>query len=89
MKKVTYILQRTIKQGKIKRAPKGRKTVSGQDGERDRKLQLCGWLLFVLSAVFFIAASIRSGDMLALIGGVLFFVACIVFLIPFIRQRRL
>jgi F0F1-type ATP synthase assembly protein I len=66
-----------------------RKTVSGQDGERDRKLQLCGWLLFVLSAAFFIATSIRSGDMLALIGGVLFFVACIVFLIPFFRQRRL
>ncbi len=68
---------------------KGRETVSGKDGERDRKLQLCGWLLFVLSAAFFIATSIKSGDILALIGGLLFFVACIVFLIPFIRQRRL
>jgi len=67
---------------------KGRGSVAGRDGKRDTKFQLCGWLLFVLSAVFFIAASIRSGDMLGLIGGLLFFVACIVFLTPFFRRVK-
>ncbi len=47
-----------------------------------RKVQLAGWLMFVVSAVFFIAASLRAGDRLGLAGGVFFLVACVVFLIP-------
>ena len=58
-----------------------------RDGGSDKKFQVCGWLLFVLSAVFFIAASIRSGDVVGLIGGLLFFVACFVFLIPFLPEK--
>ena len=50
---------------------------------RKEKLQLIGWLLFLVSALFFIASSAKSGDLLGLLGGILFFVACIVFLIPF------
>jgi hypothetical protein len=48
-----------------------------------RKLQIFGWVLFILSACGFIASSLRSGDVLGLIGGVLFLLACVVFLIPF------
>ena len=46
--------------------------------------QLCGWLLFVFSALFFIISSIRAGDILSLIGGIVFLIACFVFLVPVI-----
>ncbi|MCA8928091.1 MAG: hypothetical protein KDC18_08465 [Alphaproteobacteria bacterium] len=41
-----------------------------------------GWLLFVASAIFFIVASARSGDIISLIACILFFVACIAFMVP-------
>ena len=43
---------------------------------------LAGWLLFVVCALFFIAAALRDGDLLILIGSILFLLACMVFLIP-------
>jgi len=46
--------------------------------------QLCGWLLFICSALFFIISSIRAGDILSLAGGILFLIACLVFLVPVI-----
>jgi hypothetical protein len=46
--------------------------------------QLCGWLLFICSALFFIISSIRAGDILSLAGGILFLIACFVFLVPVI-----
>jgi hypothetical protein len=52
----------------------------------DRRLTLCGWWLFVTSACFFIAASARAGDTVALIGSLAFMAANISFLIPFYRR---
>jgi len=46
-------------------------------------LQIFGWVLFIFSAFGFIASSLRSGDVLGLIGGVLFLLACVLFLIPY------
>lgn len=43
---------------------------------------MAGWLVFVVSAVFFIAASWRAGDWLALGGSIAFLIACFVFMIP-------
>jgi len=51
--------------------------------------QLWGWGLFVLSAVFFIAASVRIRDMLSLLGGLFFLIACIVFIVPMVSSRDL
>lgn len=61
--------------------------VPGETMGQSNKLQLWGWLLFVLSAVFFIASSVRSGDLLGLAGALLFFVACFVFLVPFLKAK--
>ena len=47
---------------------------------RARMFQLWGWILFIVSALFFIAASVRAGDMLGLGGGIFFLIACFVFL---------
>ena len=50
---------------------------------------LAGWLLFVVCALFFIASAVKNQDPLTLIGGILFLVACVVFLIPLcISSRR-
>jgi len=48
---------------------------------------LAGWLLFIVSALFFIGSAWRSGDCLAFLGGVFFLVACIVFLVPVLSNR--
>ena len=53
---------------------------------RGENLELWGWILFVVSALFFIVASLRSGDIVGLLGGVFFFLACGVFLVAF-RER--
>ena len=52
------------------------------------KLQVLGWILFIVSACAFIASSIRSGDLLALMGGLFVLVACFVFLLPFGIPRK-
>jgi len=54
--------------------------VTTEDGDRKRKFEIWGWCLFIVSAVFFIVSTARSGDMIGLLGSVFFFVACIVFL---------
>ena len=51
----------------------------------DRQWTLTGWWLFVVCAAFFIVASARSGDLIALLGSVAFMAANISFLIPFYR----
>ncbi|NEZ66960.1 hypothetical protein D0962_30105 [Leptolyngbyaceae cyanobacterium CCMR0082] len=52
------------------------------------KFQLWGWALFILSASFFMAASIRVGDVLSLLGSLFFLFACILFLIPLVIMRK-
>jgi len=50
------------------------------------RFQLWGWILFIASAIFFMAASINAGDPISLIGGALFLVACFAFLAPLLAQ---
>ena len=56
-------------------------------GGRDRRFQLAGWMLFVVSAIFFIASSLESRNPLGLAGGIFFLLACVVFLIPYAGRR--
>lgn len=57
------------------------------DNGRDMRFQLWGWLLFVVSAGFFVVSGARSGDPAALWGSLLFLAGCIVFLIPLLGTR--
>ena len=50
--------------------------------------QLWGWILFIVSALFFIGSSIRAGDVISLMGGLFFLVSCIVFMIPLLRTAK-
>ena len=69
------------------RALRGREElISKSGGKPGERLELLGWFLFVVSALFFIVASLRTGDVVGLLGGVFFFVACIVFLAAFGRR---
>lgn len=48
--------------------------------------QLLGWILFIICALFYIAANIRSGDWLCLTGSILFLMACVVFVTPMVLK---
>jgi Ca2+/Na+ antiporter len=50
----------------------------------NRQIDFVGWVLFVLSAIAFIIASI--GSFWAMCGSVFFLLACLVFIIPFFRK---
>ena len=52
------------------------------------KYQLVGWILFIICAIFFVASGLKNHDILTLIGGVIFLIACIVFLIPLVRSNK-
>ena len=51
-----------------------------------KKFEIAGWLLFIVSAVFFIASAIKGGDWLSGLGGLFFLIACLVFLVPVFRR---
>jgi len=52
----------------------------------EKKCQIWGWGLFIISAVFFMAAAVRAGDWLGFMGSLFFLVACFVFLVPVLRR---
>jgi len=56
--------------------------------EREIKYQLLGWVLFIFCAIFFILSSLKNHDILTFIGSVIFFIACIVFLIPLLMPKN-
>jgi len=51
----------------------------------DRQYVLTGWILFVISSLGFIWSSLQSGDVAGLTGAIFFLLACLFFLIPFVR----
>lgn len=51
------------------------------------KFELLGWLVFVVSAIFFVWAGVRAGDVVSTLGAVLFLFACFFFLVPVIPMR--
>ncbi|MEJ7843317.1 MAG: hypothetical protein WKF95_16250 [Rubrobacter sp.] len=55
---------------------------------KEKKHDFLGWMLFVVSAAFFMASSIRAGDVVGLLGGVFFLLACVAFLAPYFGPRK-
>ena len=56
--------------------------------KREIRYHLWGWVLFLVCALFFIASSLRNGDILMLFASVVFLAACLVFIVPLIRAIR-
>jgi hypothetical protein len=55
---------------------------------KERSYELWGWFLFVVSALFFIGSSAWSGDVVGLLGGIFFLLACVAFLATYFGRRR-
>ncbi|TVP63232.1 MAG: cytochrome oxidase subunit III [Nitriliruptor sp.] len=51
-----------------------------------QRFDLWGWILFLLCALLFGAAGLRDGDVLMTVGSVFFLVACVLFLVPYVRR---
>jgi len=62
--------------------------MSAYSGNRERKFHLWGWIFFLVCACFFIASSIESGSILGIAGSVIFFIACIIFIIPLVMKEN-
>jgi hypothetical protein len=62
--------------------------MSENSPQKSRTYDLWGWILFVVSALFFIASSIRTGDVVGLLGGVFFLLACTAFLASYIGAHN-
>lgn len=56
--------------------------------DKSLRCQLYGWILFVVCALFFIAAGIVGREPLVFAGSLLFLLACMFFLIPLIDSFR-
>ena len=54
----------------------------------ESKVNLVGWILFVISALSFIVASLRVGDTVYLLGSVFFLLGCVAFLTPYVARMR-
>ena len=57
------------------------------ESDRGKRFQLYGWLLFIVCSFFFIADSVINGDPLGITGSVIFFLGCVIFLIPLLKKQ--
>jgi hypothetical protein len=64
------------------------KYVSRNSPQKDKRYELWGWILFTISALFFIASSLRNRDIVGLLGGVFFLLACAAFLASYLGTHR-
>lgn len=56
--------------------------------DKTMRYQLYGWILFVVCALLFIAASVIDREPLVLAGSVIFLLACLFFLVPLIETIK-
>lgn len=63
-----------------------RRRRTGRSERALRRLDLWGWILFLVCALLFTAAGLRDGDLLITVGSLLFLVACVLFLVPYLRR---
>ena len=62
--------------------------MSDNNRNREVKFHLWGWILFLVCAVFFIASSIVSNNVLSLVGSIVFLIACVVFIVPIVIGKK-
>ncbi len=46
------------------------------------RFNFSGWVLFVVSALFFLWGTWKAGDVIGVIASLAFLIACIIFLVP-------
>jgi hypothetical protein len=60
----------------------------GMTNRLAKRIQIFGWGLFIISAIGFLASSVKSRDIFGIVGGVFFLIACFVFLIPLVGENK-
>ncbi|WP_448874927.1 hypothetical protein [Desulfobulbus propionicus] len=53
---------------------------------RTKRMQFCGWILFLACALLFVAEGFRSESPLLLVASLLFLLGCLFFIIPLLRS---
>ena len=48
------------------------------------RCEVIGWVLFTISACFFVWTSLKAGDVIGLLGGLFFLIACFFFMAPYV-----
>ena len=51
-------------------------------------MHLSGWIFFLICAVLFAVSGILTADLLITAGSIIFFIACIFFLIPLVLELK-
>ena len=54
----------------------------------EQQSQILGLVGFVLAGLVFIAAGVRSGDPLTIIGSALWILSCVIWMIPLARSSK-
>ena len=62
--------------------------MSVDDKNRERNFQLWGWILFLVCAGFFIASGVAGGDILSVVGSIIFLIGCVVFIVPLVMKGK-
>ena len=62
--------------------------MSRNSPQKDKRFEFWGWILFTISALFFIASSLRNGDLVGLLGGLFFLLACVAFLASYVGTHK-
>jgi hypothetical protein len=62
--------------------------VSKDSPQKGKRYEIWGWILFTISALFFIVSSLRNGDIVGLLGGLFFLLACAAFLASYIGSHK-
>lgn len=50
-------------------------------------LTVAGWVLFMVSAIFFTVGAVRDGRVIELVASLSFLLACVLFMVPVILNR--
>jgi succinate-acetate transporter protein len=59
--------------------------MSKGEKNKDLKTQLWGWGLFVVCSLLFILSSVRANDIILFVASILFFLGCVVFMVPLVQ----
>ena len=62
--------------------------MSKDSPQKGKRYEIWGWILFTISALFFIVSSLRNGDIVGLLGGLFFLLACAAFLASYIGSHK-
>jgi choline-glycine betaine transporter len=63
-------------------------SMSKDQKNKDLVTQLWGWILFLICSALFIISGVRARDVVTTAASVIFFLGCVVFVIPLIQAIR-